>query len=146
MILSRQNVPTLRQIPVSVRREGVLRGGYIIKKETGPVIDGIIIATGSEVALGLAAAEQLGPNVRVVSMPCTEIFEKQDEDYKASILPKSCAKRIAVEAGSTGGWYKYVGLKGEVIGVDTFGASAAGEELMVRYGMTTVESSQLLKN
>src|SRR5690606_26487639 len=98
----------------------------------------IIIATGSEVALALAAQEQLatrGIAVRVVSMPCTNVFDAQDEAWKTSVLPKGLP-RVAVEAGATGGWYKYVGLEGAVVGLDTYGESAPAGALFKYFGLT----------
>ena len=96
----------------------------------------ILIATGSEVGLAMQAAAQLGDGVRVVSMPCVEVFERQDAAYREAVLPKACRKRVAVEAGVTGFWGKYVGLDGAVIGIDTFGASAPIEALMPHFGFT----------
>ena len=99
----------------------------------------IIIATGSEVALAVAARKQLadeGIAVRVVSMPSTNVFDRQDAAYRASVLPKGLP-RVAVEAGVTDGWRKYVGLEGEVIGLDRFGESAPAGELFAYFGITT---------
>jgi transketolase len=135
LILSRQNLPNLKSVPVAVRRHGVLKGAYITHKETAP-LSLIIIATGSEVQHAMAAAQELGPGVRVVSMPCMERFERQPQSYKDEILPPSATKRLAIEAGVTGLWYKYVGLQGKVIGVDRFGFSAPGEICMSELGMT----------
>ena len=98
----------------------------------------VIIATGSEVALAMAAQQQLagdGIAVRVVSMPSTNVFDRQDADYRAAVLPKGLP-RVAVEAGVTDGWRKYVGLEGEVIGVDRFGESAPAGELFKLFGIT----------
>jgi len=101
--------------------------------------DLIIIATGSEVALAMGAADELtkqGKQVRVVSMPCAEAFDAQDEAYKESVLPAACTRRLAVEAGVTSYWFKYVGLNGAVVGIDTFGESAPGGELFKEFGFT----------
>ena len=101
--------------------------------------DLILLASGSEVWITLEAARKLaeeGKKVRVVSFPCWELFEKQDDAYKASVLPDSGAKRIAVEAGSPTGWEKYVGLNGKIIGIDHFGASAPGAVLAEKFGIT----------
>jgi transketolase len=136
LILSRQAVPNLNHVSVNIRREGVLRGAYVIQKEQNDVLDGILIATGSEVTLAIQAAAKLGPSIRVVSMPCIELFERQNRQYKEKVLPSVCKKRIAIEAGVPDVWYKYVGIDGMVIGVDRFGASAPGEELMEHYGLT----------
>ncbi len=135
LCLSRQNVPSLDAIPLETRRAGVLHGGYVAKKETGALTT-IILATGSELALALEAANELGAGVRVVSMPCFEIFEKQSAAYREEVLPASCAKRVSIEAGVTGLWWKYVGNAGKVIGNDTFGVSAPGNIVMQQTGVT----------
>ena len=99
----------------------------------------ILIATGSEVSLALAAADALaeqGKQVRVVSMPSTNIFDAQDADYKESVLPSSVTKRVAIEAAHTDFWYKYVGFAGSVVGMTTFGESAPGGKLMEHFGFT----------
>ncbi|GAB5031589.1 transketolase [Nannochloropsis oceanica] len=134
LILTRQNVKQLPGTPAE-KRAGVLKGAYIVKKESGP-LKAIIMASGSEVQHAVEAAAALGEGIRVVSMPCMEIFERQSAEYKESILPADCRKRIAMEAGVTGLWYKYVGLDGKVIGVDRFGFSAPGPTVMKELGMT----------
>ena len=134
LIFSRQNVRTLNEIPLEERRQGTLKGGYIAKKETAPLTH-ILLASGSELQWAMDAAAELGPSVRVVSMPCFERFDRQSEEYKASVLPLSCTKRVAIEAGVTGLWYKYVGLTGKVIGTDKFGFSAPGETVMAAFGI-----------
>lgn len=137
IILTRQGVPHLSQIPVALRREGVMRGAYIARQEKDPSqLSHILFATGSELQLAITAAEELGDNVRVVSMPCMERFERQSPEYKAEILAMNCPKRLAIEAGVTGLWYKYVGSQGKVIGVDDFGFSAPGEVVMQSFGLT----------
>jgi len=136
LILTRQNVRTLSEIPVETRRNGVLKGAYIAKKETGP-LKMIILASGSELQWALAAAEQLGSDVRVVSMPCMERFDRQPQDYKDEVLPPAVTKRIAIEAGVTPIWYKYVGLNGKVIGTDKFGMSAPGDQVFAAFGINT---------
>jgi transketolase len=123
MALTRQALPMLNEIPLQVRREGVLKGGYVAVQETAPLTH-ILIATGSELQHAIAAAKTLGAGVRVVSMPCTQRFDRQSAEYRESVLPAACRKRVAIEAGVTGLWYKYVGLDGRVIGVDRFGLSA----------------------
>ncbi|NNC89966.1 MAG: transketolase [Akkermansiaceae bacterium] len=133
--LTRQKVPTLSQFPVKDRREGVYRGGYVLKKEEG-ALEAIILATGSELGLAVEAAEELGAGVRVVSMPCLERFDRQSDDYRESVLPASCPKRVAIESGVTGLWWKYVGTSGRVIGIDRFGMSAPGGEVMQELGIT----------
>ena len=135
LILTRQNVPNLSQIPVSVRRQGVLQGGYIARKEEGE-LELIILASGSEVSLALEAAEKLGPSVRVVSMPCMERYDRQDAEYKESILPKKFRSRLAVEAGVGDLWRKYVGLDGVVVSIDRFGISAPGDIVMAELGIS----------
>ena len=134
LILTRQNVMTL-PIPASTKRLGVLKGAYIAKKEKGE-LKAILMASGSEVQHAFLAADELGDGIRVVSVPSMEIFERQSAEYKESVLPSSCRKRIAMEAGVTGLWYKYVGLDGKVIGVDRFGFSAPGDIVMKELGMT----------
>ena len=102
-------------------------------------LDAIIIATGSEVALAVAAAERLttqGKGIRVVSMPCVDVFLDQNEAYRESVLPADCRARVAVEAGHPDYWYRFVGLDGEVVGIDRFGLSAPGEQAMAELGMT----------
>ena len=110
-------------------------GGYVLKKETS-ALELILIATGSEVELAVAASESLGGGVRVVSMPSTSRFDRQDAAYKESVLPASCTKRLAIEAGHPDGWYKYVGLNGDVIGMQTFGESGPGVDVMKHFGFT----------
>merc|ERR1719321_2453906 len=97
----------------------------------------IILSSGSELQWAMDAAKELGDGVRVVSMPCFERFDCQDAAYKAEVLPSSCTKRLAIEAGVTGLWYKYVGLDGKVIGTDEFGFSAPGDIVMDKFGMNT---------
>jgi transketolase len=135
LILSRQNVRTLNEISVEDRRNGVLKGGYVAIKETAPLTH-IILGSGSELQWAVDAAKELGPGVRVVSMPCMEIFDRQPDAYKESVLPASCTKRVAIEAGVTGMWYKYVGLNGKVVGTDKFGFSAPGDTVMKEFGIT----------
>ncbi len=135
LILTRQGVPNLSDSPVGERREGVRRGGYVIRKEEGE-LETVIMATGSEVEHALEAAAQLGSGVRVVSMPCLERFDRQGEDYQNEVLPASCRKRVAIEAGVTSLWWKYVGENGRVIGIDRFGLSAPGNTVMQELGIT----------
>lgn len=135
LFLTRQAVPTYSDVPVGTRREGAYYGGYVLKKETGD-LKTIILATGSEVAHAMEAAEQLGDGVRVVSMPCLERFDRQTAEYKESVLPASCKQRVAIEAGVSGLWWKYVGDQGTVLGIDRFGISAPGGTVMQELGMT----------
>ncbi|HMH04633.1 MAG TPA: transketolase C-terminal domain-containing protein, partial [Candidatus Udaeobacter sp.] len=134
LALTRQTVPMLNDIDVKLRREGVLRGGYIARKEKGK-LDLIIMSCGSELQHALAAAQQLGDGVRVVSMPCFERFHRQPQEYREQILPNECRKRVAIEAGVTQIWYQYVGLDGKVIGLHQFGLSAPGPEVMKERGI-----------
>lgn len=114
----------------------IAKGGYVLCDCDGTP-DAIIIATGSEVALAMGAAEQLqGKKIRVVSMPSVDLFEAQDDDYRESVLPSAVTARVAVEAGVTDGWYKYVGLNGKVVGMDRFGESAPAGELFKYFGFT----------
>lgn len=136
LFLTRQKVRTMNEISVAQRRGGVRRGAYIARQESGD-LKAIIIASGSEVELAIEAAQQVGDGVRVVSMPCMERFDRQPEDYQQSILPSSCNKRIAIEAGVSGLWYRYVGCEGKVIGIDRFGISAPGPVVMAELGLTT---------
>jgi transketolase len=135
LALTRQDIPHQGSVPAKVRREGTLKGGYVLIKEKG-ALKTIIIATGSEVQHAVDAAKKLGDGVRVVSMPCTEIFDRQSESYCEEVLPSSCENRIAIEAGVTALWWKYVGLKGKVIGIDRFGLSAPGNVVMKELGIT----------
>jgi transketolase len=136
LLLTRQNIPSQNSIPVKTRREGVALGGYIAKKETAK-LDKILLATGSELQHVMKASEQLGPGTRVVSLPCFERFDRQPQAYRDEVLPKSCKKRIAIEAGVSGLWWKYVGDEGTIIGIDRFGISAPGDTVMKELHMTT---------
>ncbi|MBS0664503.1 MAG: transketolase [Verrucomicrobia bacterium] len=135
LALTRQAVPNLNEIPPHIRRAGVLKGGYVALQETAPLTH-ILIATGSELSLALAAAKELGAGTRVVSMPCASRFERQSAEYRESILPASCRKRVAVEAGVTSFWSKYVGLDGKVVGIDRFGLSAPAPIAFKELGIT----------
>ena len=135
LLLSRQKVRTLNEIPVATRRLGAAHGGYVALRETTE-LERILIATGSELALALEAAAQLGPGTRVVSMPCCERFDRQNDEYRESVLPSACRQRIAIEAGITGWWWKYVGSEGRVVGIDRFGLSAPGGVAMKELGIS----------
>jgi transketolase len=135
LILTRQAIPMQNSVSVQERRDGVLRGGYVLVKETAPLTT-ILIGTGSELQHCVEAAKQLGEGVRVVSMPCTDRFDRQSAEYKESVLPKSCTKRISIEAGVTDLWWKYVGTEGKALGIDRFGISAPGDVVMKELGMT----------
>ena len=134
LALTRQVVPIVNEIDVKLRREGVSRGGYIAKREKGK-LDLIIMSCGSELQHALAAANQLGDGARVVSMPCFERFNREPEEYREEILPNSCRRRVAIEAGVTEIWYQYVGLDGKVVGLHEFGLSAPGAEVMKERGI-----------
>jgi transketolase len=134
LALTRQAVPMLNDIDVNLRREGVLRGGYIAKQETGK-LELIILSCGSELQHALTAAKELGGGVRVVSMPCFERFNRQPQKYREEVLPNECRKRVAIEAGVTEIWYEYVGLDGKVVGLHQFGLSAPGPEVMKERGI-----------
>ncbi|MEP6633880.1 MAG: transketolase, partial [Luteimonas sp.] len=133
LVFSRQNLPHQARDAAQVR--DIARGGYVLKDSQGAP-DIILIATGSETGLAMQAAAQLGGNVRVVSMPSTDVFDRQPTDYRESVLPNACRKRVAIEAGVTDFWRKYVGLDGAVVGIDTFGASAPIEALLPHFGFT----------
>lgn len=135
LILTRQGLPNLNSIPVETRRQGTLRGGYVARPETGP-LKHILIASGSELQHAMAAADELGDGVRVVSLPSFEVFDQQDAAYKESVLPDSCRSRVAIEAGVGGLWYKYTGLDGKIVSIDRFGLSAPGGTVMEVLGMT----------
>ena len=135
LILSRQNVPSLDSIPVATRRQGTLKGAYIARKETAALTH-ILIGTGSELQLALAAAEELGAGVRVVSMPSMEIFSRQTKAHQEEILPAVCTKRVSIEAGVTLSWGRYVGTAGKALGTDRFGLSAPGDIIMRELGIT----------
>ena len=137
LILTRQGLP--HQARNATQIADIARGGYVLHEGDGaPTI--VLIATGSEVALAMAAAKVLqaeGINARVVSMPSTDVFDAQDADYRESVLPESLTARVAIEAGVTGGWWRYVGTKGRVVGLDRFGESAPADELFEYFGFTT---------
>ncbi|MBF2097349.1 MAG: transketolase [Gloeomargaritaceae cyanobacterium C42_A2020_066] len=134
MAFSRQNVPNLATSSI----EGVSKGAYVLVDSAGTP-DLILISTGAEVGLCIKAAEQLaaaGTQVRVVSMPCWELFEEQDTAYKESVMPKAATKRLAVEAASSFGWCRYLGSGGEMISIERFGASAPGNVCLEKFGYT----------
>ncbi|HEX9685855.1 MAG TPA: transketolase [Burkholderiales bacterium] len=136
LLLTRQNVPFVKREPAQI--ESIWRGGYVVSEAAGAAARAIVIATGSEVAIALAAQQLLaqeGAPVRVVSMPSTTMFDRQDAAYRDSVLPRGLP-RAAVEAGVTDYWRKYVGLEGAVIGIDRFGESAPGGELFRHFGFT----------
>tara|TARA_B100000965_G_scaffold401580_1_gene425750 strand:+ start:128 stop:2107 length:1980 start_codon:yes stop_codon:yes gene_type:complete len=145
LILSRQNIPAQDDIPLKERREGTLKGAYIAKKESSD-LECILIATGSELQHAMEAAKTLGAGTRVVSMPCMERFDRQSDDYKESVIPSTCHKRVAIEAGATGMWYKYVGTRGAVVGIDRFGMSAPGNSVFKELGITAEHLIEVAKS
>ncbi len=139
LVLSRQDLPILPGTTESIQK-GVERGAYIVSKAEKDVPDGILLATGSEVALAIKTQAQLqtdGIDVSVVSMPSWDLFDAQSADYKESVLPKTVSKRLAIEMGASLGWHKYVGLNGDVLAIDRFGASGPGDLLIEKFGFTT---------
>jgi len=133
LIFSRQGLP--HQVRTETQIADIAKGAYVLKDCDGTA-DVIIIATGSEIGLAVAAADQItDKKVRVVSMPSTNVFDAQDDAYKESVLPKAVTARVAVEAAVTDGWYKYVGT-GAVVGIDRFGESATADQLFEYFGFT----------
>lgn len=145
LVLSRQNLPTLNEIPLAARREGVFSGGYIAKKEAAP-LSLILLASGSELQHAIKAAADLGPGTRVVSIPCFERFERQSAEYKESVLPAACRKRVSIEAGISDPWFRYVGLDGRAVAIDRFGISAPGNIAMAEFGMTPAHLAEVAKS
>ncbi len=147
LVFTRQNTKNL-----GIDGRNALKGGYIVRKSYKEIPDILIIATGSEVDIAYDAYDVLkekGISAQVVSMPCVEIFEKQSEEYKNSVLPKNVAKRIVVEASFDMAWYRYIGLDGEIIGMTEFGQSAPYSQLFKHYGFTVdniVEKAEALLN
>ena len=143
LVLTRQNLTTM----ANTSYEGVSKGAYVVSEAQGEM-DGILIATGSEVNLAVAAQEALaqeGIYVRVVSMPSMDLFEKQTKEYRDSVLPKSVTKRLSIEMGATYGWHKYVGFDGVILGIDRFGASAPANQVIEAYGFTIENVVSLYK-
>ena len=139
LVLTRQNVPIYsRHIDNSA--ELVAKGGYVLSEAENGEAEGIVIATGSEVQLAMQAQAELakkGTSVRVVSLPSWELFDLQSAEYKNSVLPTHLTKRVSIEAGSTLGWQKYLGLEGRAIGIDSFGESAPFEELYEHFNISS---------
>lgn len=137
LVLTRQGLP--HQERTAEQISDIARGGYILK-DTDGVVDIILIATGSEVALAVSAAAELtadGVKARVVSIPCTDVFEAQDADYRESVLPASVSARVVIEAGVTALWWRYAGPAGQIIGLDRFGESAPANKLFKHFGFST---------
>ncbi|HET9495221.1 MAG TPA: transketolase C-terminal domain-containing protein, partial [Chloroflexia bacterium] len=138
LIMTRQKLPIFDRKEVAPA-EGVLRGAYILAEADGGKPDLILIATGSEVHLALEARPKLqeqGIKTRVVSFPCWELFEEQDQSYRDEVLPPDVKKRISIEASAPMGWHQWVGDEGSIIGVETYGASAPAEIIFEKYGFT----------
>jgi transketolase len=145
LALTRQNLPTLNDIAIESRRQGVFKGGYVAKSETSS-LEIILLASGSELQHALKAAEELGAGTRVVSMPCFERFERQDAAYKESVLPDSVRKRVSIEAGVADPWFRFVGLDGKTVSIDRFGMSAPGAKVMETLGMTSAKVVEAAKS
>ena len=144
LLFSRQNLAFQKRGAATI--ENIRRGGYVLSEAAGKP-QAIIIATGSEVALAMSAQQTLaesGIHVRVVSMPSTNVFDRQDAAYRDSVLPRG-VPRVAVEAGVSDGWYKYVGLEGAVVGLDRFGESAPAGELFKAFGFTAANVAETVK-
>lgn len=144
LVLSRQNLPLYEQTG-----KGTLNGAYIVSDSKKEKPDCILMSSGSELQYALEAQKTLladGIDCRVISMPCMELFDKMPCEYKKSLLPCDVRKRVAIEAGASMPWYKYVGLDGKIVGIDKFGASAPGEVLYEKYGMTTENVVKAVKS
>jgi transketolase len=145
LALTRQAVPMLNEIDVKTRREGVALGGYIAKRESG-TLDLILMSCGSELQHAMKAAGELGEGTRVVSMPCFERFDRQSAEYREEVLPKSCRRRVAIEAGVTQLWYQYVGIDGKVVGLHRFGMSGPGGLVMKEFGIDAAHVVEAAKS
>jgi transketolase len=146
LIFSRQNLAFQKRDEAKIAN--IRKGGYVLSEAANGKPQALIIATGSEVGLAMDAQKTLaqdGIHVRVVSMPSTNVFDRQDQAYRDSVLPNG-SRRVAVEAGVTGFWYKYVGLDGAVIGMDTFGESAPAGELFKHFGITVENVVKAVKS
>ncbi|MEW9050022.1 MAG: transketolase [Neobacillus sp.] len=138
LVLTRQDLPTIKDTDKNAY-EGVSKGAYVISPADKETPDALLLATGSEVGLAVEAQKALagdGIHASVVSMPSWDRFEQQSQEYKDSVLPKSVKKRLGLEVGSSLGWHKYTGDEGDVLAIDTFGASAPGEKIMEEYGFS----------
>ncbi|MBN8199700.1 transketolase [Bacillus sp. NTK034] len=138
LVLTRQNLPTLKGTD-SAAYEGVQKGAYVVSPASNSSADVLLLAAGSEVSLAVEAQKALegeGIHASVVSMPAWDRFEAQSKEYKESVIPKTVKKRLAIEMGSSLGWHRYAGDEGDVLAIDTFGASAPGEKIMEEYGFT----------
>ncbi|MCB5238488.1 transketolase [Niallia circulans] len=147
LVLTRQNLPTIKGTKDNAY-DGVSKGGYVISPTEAGTPDALLIAAGSEVGLAVEAQQELekdGINIAVVSLPAWDRFEQQSNEYKETVLPKSVKKRLAIEMGSSLGWHKYVGDEGDVLSIDTFGASAPGNKILEEYGFTVSNVVKRLK-
>jgi transketolase len=146
LALTRQALPQQPRSPAQI--DSIRRGGYVLIDCTG-VAEALVIATGSEVGIAAQAVNSLngaGRRVRLVSMPSTEVFDAQEESYRESVLPRAVRLRLAVEAGARQTWWRYVGSDGRVIGIDQFGASGKGAEVMAHFGFTADNIVQQLRS
>jgi transketolase len=146
LVLTRQALPQQSRTPEQLA--AVRRGGYVLIDAEGGAPDAIVIATGSEVAICAEAVRGLnaaGRRVRLVSMPSTDAFEGQDAAWRESVLPAAVKRRVAVEAGATQSWWRYVGLDGRVLGIDRFGASGKAADLWAHYGMTAANVTRAVE-
>jgi len=137
LVFTRQGLPQQSRTPEQLI--ALRKGGYVLIDSNGPP-EAIVIATGSEVGLAVPAVKELqaaGKRVRLVSMPCCEVFDAQPAPYRESVLPSTVTRRLAVEAGATQSWWRYVGSQGRVIGLDHFGASGKGPDLFKHFGFTS---------
>jgi transketolase len=145
--LSRQKLPVLGGEGLASTTEGPLRGGYVLwQRDPGAQPDAIVLATGSELSLALEGARSLEANVRVVSLPCWELFDEQDASYREEVLPPSVRARVSIEAGITFGWERWVGESGTSIGVDSFGASAPAARIYEELGLTVDAVADAVKS
>ncbi|KLV17400.1 transketolase [Niallia circulans] len=148
LVLTRQNLPTIKGTKDNAY-EGVSKGGYIISPSKTETPDALLIAAGSEVGLAVEAQKELekdGINISVVSLPAWDRFEQQSKEYKEAVIPKNVKKRLAIEMGSSLGWHKYVGEEGDVLSIETFGASAPGNKVLEEYGFTVSNVVKRLKS
>ncbi|MBV8140549.1 MAG: transketolase [Verrucomicrobia bacterium] len=145
LALTRQTVPLLSSIDVKTRREGVLKGAYVARKESAP-LELILLASGSELQHVLKAAEVLGPGTRVVSVPCFERFQRQPSDYQEEVLPRSCTRRVSLEASEPTSWYRFLSPQGQAIGIKRFGLSAPGGTVMKELGITAEHVIEVARN
>lgn len=143
-VLSRQTLPLLEAVSQKSKIDGARLGAYVLRKEAGP-ISHILLASGSEVELALKTADLLGNGVRVISVPCMELFRQQSGDYKQSVLPKNCRNRTAIEAAARQPWFEFVGLDGNVIGLDHFGASGPETALEKHFHFTPEDCRKIIE-